>query len=75
MVGLLKHRPFIPDSLAHVAGPTIFVAVGNLLLMFLILLRYCAFRTLGAVIGDGKLVRLFFGSSRVHGALARRSDH
>ena len=61
VVGVIKDRPF-PESLAHIAGPTIPVALGNLLLMFLILLPYCAFRTLGAVIGDGKLVRLFFVS-------------
>jgi hypothetical protein len=33
--------------------------------MFLILLPYSAFRTLGAVIGDSKLVRLFFVSRSV----------
>ena len=64
VVGLFTHRPF-SESLTHIAGPTVFVAVGNVLLMFLILLPYCAFRTLGAVIGDGKLVRLFFVSRSV----------
>jgi hypothetical protein len=63
-VGLIKHRPF-SESLAHIAGPTIFVAAGNLLLMFLILLPYCAFRSLGAVVGEGKLARLFFVSRDV----------
>jgi hypothetical protein len=28
--------------------------------MFLILVRYCAFRSLGEVLGDQYLVRLFF---------------
>jgi hypothetical protein len=65
VVGLLTHRPIIPDSLAHIAGPTAFVAAGNVLLMFLILLPYCAFKTLGAVIGDSKLVCLFFVSRSV----------
>jgi hypothetical protein len=64
VVGLIKHRPFL-EALTHVAGPIPFVALGNLLLMFLILLPYCAFRSLGAVIGEGKLVRLFFVSRDV----------
>ena len=64
VVGLIKHRP-LQESLAHIAGPTLFTAAGNLLLMFLILLPYCAFRTLGGVVGDGTLVRLFFVSRDV----------
>jgi hypothetical protein len=64
VVGFLRHRP-LTESLGHIAGPTPFVALGNLLLMFLILLPYCAFKTLGEVIGEGKLVRLFFVSRDV----------
>ncbi len=60
-VGLIKHRP-LAESLGDIAGTTPFMALGNLLLMFLILLPYCAFKNLGDVIGDGKLVRLFFVS-------------
>jgi uncharacterized membrane protein len=59
VVGLINHRSF-QESLTHIAGPTPFVAAGNLLLMYLILLPYCAFRSLGSVVGDSTLVRLFF---------------
>jgi hypothetical protein len=61
VVGAINHRP-IAESLTHIAGPTIFVVAGNLLLMFLILLPYCAFRSLGYVLGDGALLRMFFVS-------------
>jgi hypothetical protein len=61
VVGLIHHRP-VAESLTHIAGPTIFVVIGNLLLMFLILLPYCAFRSLGNVLGDGALLRMFFVS-------------
>jgi hypothetical protein len=61
VVGLITHRSF-PESLVRIAGPTVFVAIANLLIMFLILLPYCAFSSLGAVIGDRKLIRLFFVS-------------
>ncbi len=47
--------------------------MGNLLLMFLILLPYCAFKTLGGVIGDGKLVRLFFVSRDITPELVLRT--
>ncbi len=71
-VGQIKHRP-LADSLGHIAGTTPYMAAGNLLLMFLILLPYCAFRTLGGVIGDGKLVRLFFVSRDTIPDLALRT--
>lgn len=61
VVGLIKHRP-LAESLTHIAGPTIFEVIGNLLLMFLILLPYCAFRSLGTVLGGGVLHRMFFVS-------------
>jgi hypothetical protein len=58
-LGLIHHRA-LADSLARIVGPTAIAAAGNLLVMYLILLPYCAFRSLGAVIGDGVLLRLFF---------------
>jgi hypothetical protein len=71
VVGQIRHRP-LADSLGDIAGTTPYVAAGNLLLMFLILLPYCAFRTLGGVMGDGKLVRLFFVSRDITPDLALR---
>ena len=39
VVGLIEHRP-VAESLTHIAGPTFFIVLGNLVLMFLILLPY-----------------------------------
>jgi hypothetical protein len=61
VVGLVRDRP-LAESLTHVAGPTWAVAAGNVLIMYLILLPYCAFRCLGTVLGDSALIRLFFVS-------------
>ena len=70
VVGVIQHRPFA-ESLTHIAGQTIFEVIGNLLLMFLILLPYCAFRSLGTVLGDGALLRMFFVSRDATPAVRR----
>jgi hypothetical protein len=61
VVGFIHGRP-LAASLAHVVGPTLAQGVATSLIMFLILLPYFAFRSLGEVIGDRNLVRLFFVS-------------
>lgn len=59
VVGLIHDRP-PAESLLHVVGPTFFEGFAVSLVMFLILLPYCAFTTLAEALGEGKLVRLFF---------------
>lgn len=59
LVGLIHHRT-LADSLAHVVGPTFFIGFATCFVMFLVLVPYCAFKTLGAVIGDDYLIRVFF---------------
>ena len=46
--------------LTHVVGPSLYVGLATCLVMFLILVPYCAFKSLGKVLGDQYLVRLFF---------------
>jgi Na+-translocating ferredoxin:NAD+ oxidoreductase RnfE subunit len=58
-VGLIHSRP-VDDSLQHVVGPIFFEGIAVSFVMFLILVPYCAFQSLGAVMGEGKLARLFF---------------
>ena len=59
MVGFIHHRP-LPESLAHIVGPTLLQGLAVCLVMFLILMPYCGFNALGAVLGEDKLYRLFF---------------
>jgi hypothetical protein len=59
VVGLVHHR--VPlESLSHVVGSPFFVGLANSLIMFLILVPYCAFKSLGDVLGYHYLVRMFF---------------
>ena len=59
LVGLIHHRA-LANSLAHVVGPTFFVGFATCFIMLLVLVPYCAFKTLGGVLGDEYLVRMFF---------------
>jgi hypothetical protein len=59
LVGLIHGRP-LAESLTHVVGPTAFVGFATSFVMFLILIPYCAFKTLGGVLGDEYLIRMFF---------------
>ena len=59
LVGAINGRP-LSESLTHIVGPSLYVGVATCLVMFLILVPYCAFKTLGAVLGDRYLVRMFF---------------
>jgi hypothetical protein len=59
LVGAIHGRS-LGDSLAHVVGPSLYVGLATCFVMFLILVPYCAFKSLGDVLGDQYLVRLFF---------------
>jgi hypothetical protein len=59
IVGLIHARP-LTESFRHIVGPIFFQGLAVCLVMFLILVPYCAFQSLAAVMGEDKLVRLFF---------------
>ena len=59
VVGYFRGRPLV-DSMAHVVGPTLAEGVATIVILFLVLVPYFAFRSLGDVIGDRSLARLFF---------------
>jgi hypothetical protein len=59
LVGFIHGRT-IMESLTHVVGPTLYTGLATSFVMFLILVPYCAFKSLGEVLGDQYLVRLFF---------------
>jgi hypothetical protein len=59
LVGAFHHRA-IQESLAHIAGDRLDIALASVLIMFLILVPYFAFRNLAEVLGPGVLPRLFF---------------
>jgi hypothetical protein len=54
------HGETIMHSVSGIAGGTLHQFVATILIMFLILAPYFAFRSLGQIIGDKILVRLFF---------------
>ena len=57
LVGAIHGRP-MSKSLTHIVGPSLYVGFATCLVMFLILVPYCAFKTLGGVLGDQYLVRM-----------------
>jgi hypothetical protein len=63
LVGLLHHRA-MADSLAEVGGGTHDQLLATSLVGFLILIPFFAFRSLGEVVGERNLVRLFFAPRR-----------
>ena len=54
------HGRTVPDSISGIAGGTLHQMVATTLILFLILIPYFAFRSLGNIVGDKTLVRLFF---------------
>ena len=50
----------VAESLAGLAGGTIWQVIATSFIVLLILIPWFAFRALGEVIGDGTLVRLFY---------------
>jgi len=59
IVGHLDHRT-LADSIAQVGGGTPHQAIATAILMLLILVPFFAFRSLGEVVGERVLFRLFF---------------
>jgi hypothetical protein len=59
VVGLMHHRA-IPDSLAEFGGGTLDQLIATSMVGLLILIPFFAFRTLGEVVGERNLVRVFF---------------
>ena len=59
------HGETIMHSVSGIAGGTLHQLVATILIIFLILTPYFAFRSLGQIVGDKILVRLFF--ERRHG--------
>jgi hypothetical protein len=58
LVGLAHHR-LVADSLAEVGGGTFPQLITTSVIGFLILVPFFAFRTLGEVVGEQNLVRVF----------------
>jgi hypothetical protein len=63
LVGRL-HGEAVADSLAKIAGGTLWQVLATSFIMLLILIPWVAFRALGEVIGDETLIRLFFEPRR-----------
>jgi hypothetical protein len=59
LVGFIHGRTLM-ESLTHVVGSTLYTGLATSFVMFLVLVPYCAFKSLGEVLGDQYLVRLFF---------------
>lgn len=59
IVGTIHGRTVL-DSISGIAGGTFQQMVATVLIIFLILVPYFAFRSLGDIVGDKTLVRLFF---------------
>jgi len=59
VVGVIHGRTIL-DSILDIAGGTFHQMIAASLIMLLILIPYFAFRSLGDIIGDKILVRLFF---------------
>jgi hypothetical protein len=59
VVGTIHGRTVL-DSISGIAGGTLQQMIATILIIFLILIRYFAFRSLGEIVGDKTLVRLFF---------------
>jgi hypothetical protein len=63
VVGYIHHRA-IADSIAEIGGGTIHQFIATLIIMLLILTPFFAFRSLGDVVGERTLFRLFFEPRR-----------
>ena len=59
VVGTIHGRTMM-ESVSDVAGGTLPQILATVLVTFLILVPYFAFRALGEIVGDKTLVRLFF---------------
>jgi hypothetical protein len=59
VVGLLHHRN-VTDSLVELGGGTLDQLIATSVVVLLILIPFFAFRSLGELVGERNLVRLFF---------------
>ena len=59
IIGYFHHRAVV-DSIAAVAGGSIHQLIAASIVMLLILIPFFAFRSLGEVVGERTLLRLFF---------------
>lgn len=59
VIGAIHHRT-VSESLGHVVGSSVLVAVATCILMFLILVPYSAFICLADALGEREVFRLFF---------------
>jgi hypothetical protein len=59
VVGLFHHRP-IAATLGDLVGSRLEEILAGYLIILLVLIPYFAFRVLGEVLGEGRLVRMFF---------------
>ena len=73
VVGMVNSRTPL-ESLSHVVGSPFYVGLANSLIMFLILVPYCAFKCLGDALGHQHLVRMFF-VERLDKRMAAGADH
>jgi hypothetical protein len=63
VVGVMHHR-HVTDSLADFGGGTLDQLIATSVVMLLILIPFFAFRSLGEVVGERNLVRVFFRPRR-----------
>jgi hypothetical protein len=63
VVGVMHHRQ-VTDSLAEFGGGTLDQLIATSVVMLLILVPFFAFRSLGEVVGERNLVRVFFRPRR-----------
>ena len=61
IVGLIHGRA-VADSIAEIGGGTLDQLIATSIIVFLIFIPFFAFRSLGEVVGERNLVRMFFES-------------
>jgi hypothetical protein len=61
VVGLIRHRA-VTDSISEFGGGTIQQLVATSFMVFLVLVPFFAFRSLGEVVGEQNLIRVFLHS-------------
>lgn len=59
VIGYFHHQSAVA-SIAELAGPRLNELLASVVIMWVVLLPYCAFRVLSEAVGEGRLERLFF---------------
>jgi hypothetical protein len=57
--GFFEHKPIV-ESLSDIGGGSLPAILARGLIMFVVLVPFCAFREIGRVLGENKLYHLFF---------------